>query len=171
VSSSERSSASQWFGREGPATGLHRTTPMGWRRAALATALAVVIVLGAAACGDDDDSTAATTAPAASGGTTPEERQVSDAEVTIGLKALPALVAAAVATTGSDAAKDALEPIEASWASYEGTVRTKEQDLYLTIEDNFANLQKALTEENKADAAKAQAAIEQAASDYLAKHP
>lgn len=133
--------------------------------------MAAVIVLGAAACGDDDDSTAATTAPAASGSTTPEERQVSDAEVTAGLTALPPLVATAVAAVGTDAAKTAMEPIEASWESYEGTVRTNEPDLYLTIEDNFANLQKALDEDNKADAAKAQAAIEQAASDYLAKHP
>jgi hypothetical protein len=140
-------------------------------RAALAAATAAAIVLGAAGCGDDDDSSAAATAPAGAVTTTPEERQVSDAEVTAGLKALPALVAAAVATVGTDAAKSAFEPIEASWQSYEGTVRTKEQDLYLTIEDNFANLQKALTDGSKDDAAKAQAAIDKAASDYLAKHP
>jgi hypothetical protein len=35
----------------------------------------------------------------------------------------------------------------------------------------LANLQKAIEEGKQEDAAKAQQAIEQAASDYLAKHP
>jgi hypothetical protein len=143
-------------------------------RAAVTTAMAAAIVLSAAACGDDDDSSGATTVAAASGGTTtttPEERQVSEAEVTAGLKGLPALVATAVAAVGTDAASEAFEPIEASWETYEGTVRTKEADLYLAIEDGFAKLQKALSEGNKADATEAQSAIQQAASDYLAKHP
>ena len=139
-------------------------------RAAVATAVAATIVLGAAACGDDDDSTAGTTSTGATT-TAPEERQVSDADVTAGLKALPALVATAVATVGTDAAKEAFEPIEASWETYEGTVRTKEADLYLAIEDGFAKLNKALSDGNKADATEAQSAIQQAASDYLAKHP
>jgi hypothetical protein len=146
-------------------------TPMGRGRAALAAAMAAAIVVGAAACGDDDASSAATPTASGAAGTTPEERQVRDAEVTAGLKALPALVATAVATVGTDAAKSAFEPIEASWASYEGTVRTKEPDLYLTIEDNFANLQKALTDGTRDAATKAQSAIGTAASDYLAKHP
>ncbi len=143
-----------------------------WARAMAATAVAASIVVGAASCGDDDDSTVATAAAAASGATTaPEERQVSDAEVTAGLKALPALVATAVAAVGTDAATEAFEPIEASWETYEGTVRTKEADLYLAIEDGFAKLQKALSDDNKADATEAQTAIDKAASDYLAKHP
>jgi hypothetical protein len=170
VTPSECFSASECLVRESRAA----NTRMAWGRAAVATAMAAAIVLGATACGDDDDdSTAATTAPAASGAatTTPEERQVSDAEVTAGLTALPPLVATAVATVGTDAAKEAYEPVHDSWESYEGTIRTKEPDLYLAIEDGLEKLNKALSEDDKTDAAEAQSAIQQAASDYLVKHP
>lgn len=140
-----------------------------WRTVSAAT-LVATLVLGVASCGGDDDSSTATTAPSA-GGTTPEERQVTDAEVTTGLKALPALVSTAVAAVGTGASETAFEPIEQSWESYEGTVRAKEPDLYLAIEDNFERLKQALGDGSKDEATKAQAAIEQAADDYLAKHP
>jgi hypothetical protein len=124
-------SEGEWFVRRGPATitSTQHRTRLGGRRAAVAVTMVATLVLGAAACGDDDDSATATTAATSAEGTTPEERQVSDAEVTAGLRALPPLLSAAVATIGTDAAKTAIEPVQASWFTYEGTIRTKEQDL------------------------------------------
>ena len=131
--------------------------------------VAVAVALWAAACGGDNSGSSATTAGAAT--TTPEEKQSTDAEVTTGLKALPALVDAAAAKVSSGDGTSAFEPIEASWKTYEGTVRAKEQDLYLAIEDGFANLQKAIDGKDAAKAAEAKAAITTAADQYLAKHP
>ena len=128
----------------------------------------------AVACGSDDGAsnrsdvavTGTTTA-----GTTPEQQQSSDTEVAAGLGALPTLVATAVATVGTPAATAAFEPIEASWRTYEGTVRSKEQDIYLAIEDGFANLQTALADGDAATAKDAETTISAAADQYLAKHP
>jgi hypothetical protein len=130
----------------------------------------VGVALGAVACGGDNSgSSSSTTAGVPT--TTPEEKQSTDAEVTAGLKALPALVEAAVAKVSTGDGTAAFEPIEASWKTYEGTVRAKEQDLYLAIEDGFANLQKAIDAKDAAQAAAAKAAVATAADQYLAKHP
>jgi hypothetical protein len=126
--------------------------------------------LALAACGSGSSNGSSTTA-AAVGTTAPEAKQSTDAEVTAGLKALPGLVASAAAKVSTGDGEAAFGPIEASWQTYEGTVRTKEQDLYLTIEDNFANLKKAIDAKDAAKVAEAKAAIETAAEQYLAKHP
>jgi hypothetical protein len=65
----------------------------------------------------------------------------------------------------------AFAPIEASWQTYEGTVRTKEPDLYLAIEDGFANLMSAIDDKDTSKADQAKVAIAAAADQYLAKHP
>jgi hypothetical protein len=144
------------------------------RRLASLGAIAMVATT-AAACGNDDGASNRTDVPitdaAASGVTTPEEKQSTDAEVTAGLQALPALVTTAAATIGTSAAADAFEPIEASWRTYEGTVRSQEPDIYLAIEDEFANLQKALADGDAAVAEDAQAKIQAAVDEYLTKHP
>ena len=143
---------------------LHRGPAL---HALVAGAAAVCLVVVGAACGDDKPSgSTATTAT-----TTPEDKQSTDAEVTAGLKALPALVDAAVAAASSGNGTAAFEPIEASWRTYEGTVRTKESDIYLAIEDEFANLQKAIDEKDAAKAEAAKTKLVAAANQYLAKHP
>jgi hypothetical protein len=142
------------------------------RRRVVALSAATVVGLAATGCGGDDGASARSDAGQISAAdTTPEERQVSDAEVTAGLTAMKPLVAAAAASVATDAASGAFEPIEATWRTFEGTVRTKEQDLYLAIEDGFAALQQALADKDAAAATKAQAAIDDAASQYLAQHP
>ena len=132
--------------------------------------LAVGLGLAVAACGGDNSS-GSTTATAATATTAPEEKVSTDAEVSAGLKALPLLVDAAVAKVGTGDGTSAFEPIEASWKTYEGTVRAKEPDLYLAIEDGFSNLQNAIDAKDSAKAADAKAAITGAADQYLAKHP
>jgi hypothetical protein len=137
------------------------------------SAIAVLATV-AAACGNDDGASNRTdvaVSESASGATTPEEKQSTDAEVSAGLQALPALVTIAAATIGTSAAAAAFEPIEASWRTYEGTVRSKEPDIYLAIEDEFANVQKALDDGDAAVAEAAQTKIQAAADEYLTKHP
>jgi hypothetical protein len=137
------------------------------RNALVAGAAAVCLALVGVACGDDKPSGSSAT----SATTAPEEKQSRDAEVSAGLKALPALVDAAVAAASSGNGTAAFEPIEASWRTYEGTVRAKESDIYLAIEDEFANLQKAIDEKDAAKAEAAKTKIVAAANQYLAKHP
>src|SRR6476469_3108997 len=111
------------------------------RSSLLALAAAALISLPLASCGKDDGGSAQSdggSASAAAETTSTEERQVSDQEVTVGLRSMKPLVAAAVATAGTGAATAAFDPIEAKWRTFEGTVRTKEQDLYLAIEDGFS---------------------------------
>lgn len=137
------------------------------RHTLLAGAVVVCMVLVGASCGDDKPTGSSATPTT----TTPEEKQSTDAEVSAGLKALPSLVDAAVAAAGSGAGTAAFEPIEASWRTYEGTVRAKESDIYLAIEDEFANLQQAIDEKDAAKAEAAKTKIVAAANQYLAKHP
>lgn len=137
------------------------------RRAVL---VMVPLVLGeVVACGGDNRGSSATTAAAAT--TTPEQRQSTDAAVAAGLKGLAALVDAAAAKVATGDGTAAFEPVEASWQTFEGTVRAKEPDIYLAIEDGFANLTNAIDAKDVAKAAEAKTAIAAAADQYLAKHP
>ena len=130
----------------------------------------------AAACGGDDGASnrtdVAVTETAASGDTTPEEKQSTDAEVSAGLTALPPLVGdGAAGTSIVRSRRRASSRSRQSWRTYEGTVRAKEPDIYLAIEDEFANLQKALDDGDAAVAEDAQTKIQAAVDEYLAKHP
>jgi hypothetical protein len=132
--------------------------------------VAVGLAVVGAGCGSDNSSgSSATTVAAAT--TAPEEKQSTDAEVAAGLKALPALVTAAVAKVSGGDGTAAFEPVEESWRTYEGTVRAKESDIYLAIEDGFSSLQKAIDDKDAAKAEEAKTAIVTAANQYLAKHP
>jgi hypothetical protein len=136
-----------------------------WRVTGAIGAVLLAVGLLGVACGGDDSSgsTAATTSP--------EQKQSTDAEVSAGLKALPALVVATVAAVGTSNAEARLDAIEESWRTYEGTVRAKEQELYLQIEDGFGSLKQAVDAKDAAAAAAARKSIEDAANEYLAKHP
>jgi hypothetical protein len=136
-----------------------------------AATVAVMLFLGAAACGSDSGgSTTATSGAASASGTAPEDKQVTDAEVTAGFAKMPALFAAAVAAGAGDA--DAkFEAIEENWREFEGTVRSKEPDLYISFEDELSNLHKAMGDGDKAKAAESQAKLESIISQYQAKHP
>jgi hypothetical protein len=138
------------------------------------TAGTVVLALGlgAAACGSDSDgSSTAGSGSSSSSGTSPEERQVTDADVTAGLQKMPALFAAAVAAAGTGDAAAKFEAIEENWREFEGTVRTKEPDLYISFEDELSNLKKAMDGGDSAKAAETKAKLESIAGQYQAKHP
>jgi hypothetical protein len=133
-----------------------------------AAVLAVGLVL-LAACGDDDSD-----ASGGSGTTAPEDLRVSDAEAAAGLQQIDDLVdqvAERVGDGDDDGAVEANDQINPVWLSVEGTIQENDPDAYITFEDQFAVLTRAMDE---ADAAGAQAAAETVsttASSYLADHP
>src|SRR5262245_2262603 len=84
------------------------------------------------ACGDDKGTSAPTTTTTA--GSSPEDVIVSDAAVKSGWGELVALMTSASGDpSGVDEAK--LDAIEAKWASFEGTVKKNEPDMYLAAEE------------------------------------
>ena len=136
----------------------------------------IVLVLTAgvalAACSDDGDSSGSgsASAPAA---TTPEDRRVSDARVAAGLaeiKNISTRTADAV-EAGDDAASDLNDQIEPEWQAIEGTIKSNDQDVYLTFEDTFALLGNAVDDGDAAAAKDAADTINTAADDYLADYP
>jgi hypothetical protein len=76
-------------------------------------------------------------------------------------------------SAGTDKARAAslAEQIEPAWRPIEGTVRSNDRDAYITMEDNFAVLDKAAEAGDAAGAAKGAAAISTTVQTYLAKYP
>jgi hypothetical protein len=137
-----------------------------------AVALAVGLVfLGA--CGDDDDSDASGTS-GESGTTAPEDLRVSDAEVATGLQQIDDLVgqvAQRVADGDDDGAVEANDQINPVWFSVEGTIQENDPDAYITFEDQFAVLTRAMDEADSVGAQAAAETVSETASTYLADHP
>jgi hypothetical protein len=95
---------------------------------------------------------------------------VPDAMVTQGLAATQQLMADIESGKQTDKTKG-FDAVEASWASYEGTIKQNEVNLYLEFEDALAAYQKALKANNSADAKTASTKFATTAQSYLAKHP
>jgi hypothetical protein len=129
----------------------------------IALALTAILLFGGVACGDDKDTTETEE-------TETGHQVVPDATVTQGLAATQQLLndIASGKTTDKDKALDA---VEASWASYEGTIKQKEVELYLAFEDTLAAMQKAVKAANNADMTTAATKFATTAQTYLAKHP
>jgi hypothetical protein len=124
-------------------------------RHAAASIAAIGVTGGLAACGGDNDKTT----PAAPA---PESVIAPDVQVTAGLKRL---VVIAERVAGSDRA--AVKQLEPVWMRIEGTVKRNEPDMYLSVEDSLALL-------NKSDAVKTKDGARLMARTvltYLAKHP
>jgi hypothetical protein len=122
-----------------------------------------------------DDSTASGSGSEteSEGSTAPEDLRVSDAEVATGLQQIDDLagqVASGVAD-GDDAAADVDDQIEPMWASIEGTVKENDEDVYITFEDDFANLVSAIDDSDAEGAQAAADSVSDAVSSYLADHP
>ena len=126
--------------------------------------LASALLVGACSSDDDSASTATTT-------TAPEEKVSTDAEVAAGLAKMQTSVADYVAagpdTAKAAAADDELEPV---WKTIEGTVKTKEPDTYLAIEDSMSLLSSGV-EGDEEKGARGAKDLDAAITDYLAKHP
>ena len=134
------------------------------RRAASTGMLAVAMTLSGVACSSSSEDS-----PAVS----PEEHQAPASEVTAGLHSIETIAADVASQAGTDKKKAVTtdEGIEPVWAKVEGTVKTNDQDAYISFEDSFATLKGAA---EAGDAAKAKAASEEVAktvADYLAKYP
>jgi hypothetical protein len=131
--------------------------------------LALVGLVGLTSCSDDDKS--ATTTPGAASTVAPEDVKVDAATVAAGLQKLPATIAAAIAAIGTADVEAKVTAIEEEWASFEGTLKDTDPDIYLSIEDQLDPLQEQIrsgdTEKANATAAKMEALFEQ----YLAKYP
>ena len=131
--------------------------------------LVLVGLVGLTSCSDDDKS--ATTTPGAASTLAPEDVKVDAATVEAGLKKLPATIAAAIAAIGTADVEGKVAAIENEWASFEGTLKDTDPDIYLSIEDQLDPLQEEI---RSGDAAKATATAEKMAAlfaEYLTKHP
>ena len=143
----------------------------------MATGTTIVLALGLSlgACGDDDG---AGVRSGESGGSAseapPEDIQVSDAEVATGLQQIDDLVddvAASVADGDLEAAGETHEQIEPAWFGVEGTVKANDEDVYITFEDNFAVLGRAVDEGDADSAQTAADTVSETVASYLADHP
>lgn len=137
-----------------------------WRSAILM--LVVISVMGLAGCSSDGDTSAATTSPTSAA----PQQSVTAVEVATNLRKIEQIAQQIAQSAGTNKATavslDAqLEPL---WKPIEDTVKLKDQDTYLTVEDNFAVLHKAAEEGNAAAATKGSAGITSAVQPYLAKY-
>jgi hypothetical protein len=89
-----------------------------------------------------------------------------------GLRKIDQLAKGIAESAGTDKARAASidGQIEPTWKPIEDTVKANDQDTYLTMEDNFAVLEKAADEGDAAAATKGSAAISSAVQAYLAKY-
>ena len=132
--------------------------------------LAVVAFLGLASCGSDGTSSA-TTAAASGGTVAPEDIKVDPAVVAAGLTKLPATIASAIAAIGTPDAEAKVDAIEAEWATFEGTVRDTDPDIYLAIEDQLDPVQDQIKAGEPAKATATATTLADLFTQYLAKHP
>ena len=143
----------------------------GGRVTVVATA-ALAFSLLLVACGDDDDAGGSSGEPSAE--VAPEDLRVSDAEAAAGLQQIDGLVgqvAERVADGDDSGAVDANNQIEPAWMAVEGTIKENDEDAYLTFEDNFASLSRAMDEGDAEGAQAAADTVSGAVSGYLADHP
>ena len=127
-------------------------------------------VVGLSACSSDDGSSPETTA-AADGTVAPEDITVDPAVVTAGLTKMPSTIAAAIAAIGTPDAAAKVDAIEEEWASFEGTVRDTDPDIYLLIEDQLDPVQDEIKAGDTAAATATAAKLSDLFSQYMTKHP
>jgi hypothetical protein len=133
---------------------------------------ALTLPLGVAACGSDSSSSS-TVADSTEQAESEEGHEiVPDSEVTAGLAELEAMGAEVVgATAAGNASAADVDAMYEKWEQFEGTIKQNEVDLYLTMEDNLANLRSAAEDGDAPAATAAMASLTEAAAAYLAKHP
>jgi hypothetical protein len=145
-------------------------TPTFRRISSCLAGVALVGLIGLASCGNDNKSSTTTTA-AAGGTVAPEDVKVDPAVVTAGLTKLPATIASAIAAIGAPDAKAKVDAIEEQWATFEGTVRGADPDIYLAIEDQLDPVQDQIKAGDSAKAKATAATLSDLFGQYLTKHP
>jgi hypothetical protein len=128
--------------------------------------LAVLSLAGLSACSDDDKSSSTTAAEVA-----PEDIKVAPAVVIAGMTKLPTTIATAIAAIGTDDVDAKVDAIEEEWASFEGTVKDTDQDLYLAIEDQLDPLQEQIKNGDSATATATAAKMSAIFDQYKVKYP
>ena len=103
----------------------------------------------------------------------PEDVKAPAAAVTKGLNEIKGFADEVAATAGTDkaAAQAASDKIEPVWMTIEGTVKSNDEEIYLTFEDSFTTLANAADSGDAASAKTAAADVTNAVQDYLAKYP
>ena len=141
----------------------------GWRRFSLILALVGIAGLVGCSSGGDTSVAPATSAPASQ---VQQAQPSSAADVATGLRKIDQLAKDTAASAGTDKTKATSldSQIEPTWATIEDTVKQNDQNTYLTMEDNFAVLEKAADDGDAAAATKGSAAISSAVQAYLAKY-
>lgn len=132
--------------------------------------IALVGLIGLAACGGGAKTTSPTTA-AVGGAVAPEAIKVSPAVVAAGLTRLPATLASAIAAIGTPQAAAKVAAIEQQWATFEGTVRDTDPDIYLAIEDQLNPVQDQIKAGDTAKATATATTLSDLFAQYLTKHP
>jgi hypothetical protein len=166
----------------GPDPGATPITSRLTRLLFVAVAGALALPMGLVACGSDSKSSSTTEASATEGtgaassdedGESEEGHEVvPDAEVTAGLGELETMGAAVVAAANGGTASTAdVDAMFDKWATFEGTIKQNEVDLYLAMEDSLAGLRSAAEKNDGPAAATSMKALSAAAAAYLAKHP
>ena len=135
-----------------------------------AVSLLGISALGLTSCGSDEKQTGATSGLTEPTGD-PEELIVDDSVVTAGFTKLPSTIQAAIAAIDTPDAEAKLDLIEAEWYSFEGSVRFKDRDLYLAIEDDLAPLQTQIQSGDAAAAQSTAADLDDLFAQYLATNP
>ena len=139
-----------------------------WRSASLM--LVAISIVGFSSCTSGGGTSATTTSPTSAAAA--PQQPATAAEVATNLRKIERIAQQIAQSAGTDKATavslDA--QIEPLWKPIEDTVKLKDQDTYLAMEDNFAVLEKAAEEGNAAAAAKGSAGITSAVQPYLAKY-
>ena len=128
-------------------------------------ALGLLAGAGCSSSGSKPSSSSTTSAP--------EDRVVSNAEVTQGLASLATLAASAAsqAETNATAAKSAASQVVEQWEKIEGRIKKNDTDAYLKFEDALSDLRTGVQDRDATKAAKGATAIATISAAYLAKFP
>jgi hypothetical protein len=84
---------------------------------------------------------------------------------------MPATIASAIAAIGTPDAKAKVDAIEEQWATFEGTVRDTDPDIYLAIEDQLDPVQDQIKAGDAAKATATAAKLSDLFTQYMSKHP
>lgn len=131
------------------------------------------MILGISACGGSSSHADSPAVGTEHGNGSPEDVRAPDSEVADGLGKLKDIVNQIGDSASSDNnhAKDLQAQIEPIWESIEGTIKSNDSNAYLTFEDQFAVIGKAVTQKDDTSAKTAAALVTTTADSYLAAHP
>ena len=103
----------------------------------------------------------------------PEDVKAPAAEVTAGLHQIQDITGQVAQAVGSDkaTASDLNEQIEPVWQKIEGTVKANDSEAYITFEDSFAALGKAVDSGDSAKAQEAANTVATTVTTYVAAYP